>query len=65
MYPILYNIADYYKNPTPLFESNGFGFLTECTEFLVTMEQNGTYSFSAKIKSTDKLAPKIKNSLIY
>jgi len=60
MYPILYNIADYYKNPTPLFESNGFGFLTECTEFLVTMEQNGTYSFSAKIKSTDKLAPKIK-----
>lgn len=39
MYPILYNIADYYKNPTPLFESNGFGFLTECTEFLVTMEQ--------------------------
>lgn len=60
MYPILYNIADFYKNPTPLFESNGFGFLTECTEFLTTMEQNGTYSFSAKIKSTDKLAPKIK-----
>ena len=60
MYPILYNIADFYKNPTPLFESNGFGFVTECTEFLVTMEQNGTYSFSAKIKSTDKLASKIK-----
>lgn len=60
MYPILYNIADFYKNSTPLFESNGFGFLTECTEFLVTMEQNGTYSFSAKIKSTDKLASKIK-----
>lgn len=60
MYPILYNVADYYKNSTPLFESNGFGFLTECTEFLVTMEQNGTYSFSMKIKSTDKLASKIK-----
>jgi len=60
MYPILYNIADYYKNPTPLFDSNGFGFLTECTEFLTTMEHNGAYSFSAKIKSTDKLASKIK-----
>lgn len=60
MYPILYNVADFYKNSTPLFESNGFGFLTECTEFLTTMEQNGAYSFSAKIKSTDKLASKIK-----
>ena len=60
MYPILYNVADFYKNSTPLFESNGFGFLTECTEFLTTMEQNGTYSFSTKIKSTDKLASKIK-----
>lgn len=60
MQPILYNTADYYKNPTPLFDSNGFGFLTECTEFLTTMEHNGAYSFSAKIKSTDKLASKIK-----
>lgn len=60
MQPILYETADYYKNPTALLESNGFGFLNECTEFLTTMEQNGTYSFSAKIKSTDKLASKIK-----
>lgn len=60
MYPVLYNVADFYKNSTPLFESNGFGFLTECTEFLTTMEKNGAYSFSAKIKSTDKLASKIK-----
>ena len=60
MYPIIYNTADYYKNSTSLFDSNGFGFLTECTEFLTTMEQNGTYSFSAKIKSTDKLAKNIK-----
>lgn len=60
MQPILYNTADCYKNSTPLFDSNGFGFLTECTEFLTTMEHNGAYSFSAKIKSTDKLASKIK-----
>lgn len=60
MQPILYETADYYKNPTALLESNGFGFLNECTEFLTTMEENGTYSFSAKIKSTDKLASKIK-----
>lgn len=60
MYPILYNVADYYKNSTPLFDSNGFGFVTECTEFLTTMEENGAYSFSAKIKSTDKLASKVK-----
>lgn len=60
MQPILYETADYYKNPTALLESNGFGFLNECTEFLTTMEQNGTYSFSAKIKSTDKLVSKIK-----
>lgn len=58
MQPILYETADYYKNPTALLESNGFGFLNECTEFLTTMEENGTYSFSAKIKSTDKLASK-------
>ena len=60
MQPILYETADYYKNPTALLESNGVGFLNECTEFLTTMEENGTYSFSAKIKSTDKLASKIK-----
>lgn len=60
MQPILYETADYYKNPTALLESNGVGFLNECTEFLTTMEENGTYSFSAKIKSTDKLVSKIK-----
>lgn len=60
MQPILYETADYYKNPTALLESNGVGFLNECTEFLTTTEENGTYSFSAKIKSTDKLASKIK-----
>lgn len=58
MFPLLY---DKLQNSVSAFEYNGFGFITECTEFLVTEERNGEYTFSAKIKSTDRLADKIQN----
>lgn len=60
MQPILYNVIDHYKSTDALYNANGYGFLTECTEFLVTMEKNGDYSFTAKVKSTDKFAKYIK-----
>ena len=60
MQPILYNVIDYYKSTDALYNANGYGFLTKCTEFFVTMEKNGAYNFTAKIKSTDKLIKYIK-----
>lgn len=58
MYPLLY---DSLQNSTESFNTNGYGFITECTEFLVTEERNGIYTFEAKIKSTDRLIDKVKN----
>lgn len=58
MFPLLY---DKLQNSASAFEYNGLGFITECAEFLVTEERNGEYTFQAKIKSTDRLADKIKN----
>ena len=60
MQPILYNVIDHYQSTDALYNANGYGFLTECTEFFVTMEKNGAYNFTAKIKSTDKLIKYIK-----
>lgn len=60
MQPILYNVIDHYQSTDALYYANGYGFLTECTEFFVTMEKNGDYSFTAKVKSTDKFAKYIK-----
>lgn len=60
MQPILYNVIDHYQSTDALYNANGYGFLTECTEFLVTVEKNGDYSFTAKVKSTDKFAKYIK-----
>lgn len=57
MYPLLY---DSLQNSTESFNTNGYGFITECTEFLVTEERNGIYTFEAKIKSTDRLIDKVK-----
>lgn len=55
MQPIIYKTADQYITTKPLYQTNGLGFLTDCTEFLTTMESNGAYSFVAKVKSNDKL----------
>lgn len=55
MQPIIYRTVGLYITTSPLYQTNGFGFLTDCTEFLVTMESNGAYSFVAKVKSNDKL----------
>lgn len=60
MQPIIYKTADQYTTTSPLYQTNGFGFLTNCTEFLTTMESNGAYSFVAKVKSNDKLLKNIK-----
>ncbi len=60
MQPIIYDTTDKYKDTNDLYNTNGFGFLTECTEFLATMEKNGAYNFTAKIKGTDKLIKYIK-----
>lgn len=58
MFPLLYDNA---QNSTNAFDYNGYGFITECTEFKVTEERNGAYTFQAKIKGTDRLIGKIKN----
>lgn len=55
MQPILYRTVGLYTTTSPLYQTNGLGFLTDCTEFLTTMESNGAYSFAAKVKSNDKL----------
>lgn len=55
MQPIIYRTVGLYITTSPLYQTNGFGFLTDCTEFLVTMGSNGAYSFVAKVKSNDKL----------
>lgn len=60
MQPIIYNTTNKYKTTEDLYNTNGFGFLTDCTEFLTTMEINGAYSFTAKINSTDSLLKNIK-----
>lgn len=60
MQPIIYDTTDKYKGTNDLYNTNGFGFLTKCAEFLTTMEKNGAYNFTAKIKSTDKLIKYIK-----
>lgn len=60
MQPIIYNTAAQYATTSRLYQTNGFGFLTDCTEFLTTMESNGVYSFVAKVKSNDKLLNYIK-----
>lgn len=60
MQPIIYNTTGQYTSTSELYQTNGFGFLTECTEFLTTMERNGAYSFTAKVKSNDKLIKYVK-----
>lgn len=55
MQPIIYKTVGQYITTSPLYQTNGFGFLTDCTEFLTTIESNGAYSFAAKVKSNDKL----------
>lgn len=57
MYPLLY---DKVQSDTVAFNYNGYGFITSCTDFLVTEERNGAYTFEAKIKSTERLINKIQ-----
>ena len=46
------------------YNTNGYGFIKDCTECIVTEELNGSYSLSMKISPTDPLIDSIGTSMI-
>lgn len=60
MLPRLYD-ASLSKNS---YKTNGYGFIRDCTECLVTEELNGAYSLTLKVASTDPLIDNIGISMI-